>query len=60
MPKSDKLLSPLQAALRLQCSTRTITRWADEGKLPVAERTSGGQRRFAPADVERLAKELAA
>lgn len=54
MPESDTLISPLQASLLLGLSTRTITRWADDGKLPVAEYTAGGQRRFRAADVEAL------
>lgn len=57
MPKSDNLLSPLQVALLCQVSTRTVTRWADEGLLPVAEWTPGGQRRFDRKKVEKLAAE---
>jgi excisionase family DNA binding protein len=56
MPKSDTL-TPLQAALVLQVSTRTVTRWADDGVLRVVERTPGGQRRFDRADIEALAAE---
>lgn len=59
MPESDTLLSPLQAALRLGVSTRTITRWSEDPdvKLPVAATTPGGQRRFRLTDVEALASQ---
>jgi excisionase family DNA binding protein len=59
MPESDMLLSPLQAALILAVSTRTVVRWADDGALDVVERTPGGQRRFNRAQVEALAAERA-
>jgi excisionase family DNA binding protein len=58
MPESD-MLSPLQAALILAVSPRTVVRWADDGDLPVATRTAGGQRRFNRIDVEALAAERA-
>jgi len=58
MPESD-MLSPLQAALILAVSPRTVVRWADDGTLPVAEWTPGRQRRFNRADVEALAAERA-
>ncbi len=57
MPKSDILVSPLEASLILEVSTRTIARWADDGTLPVYSLTPGGQRRFSRADVEHLASE---
>ncbi len=62
MPKSDTLLSPLQAALALGVSPRTVTRWADDPDHPlaVATRTEGGQRRFDAAAVAELRESLAA
>jgi excisionase family DNA binding protein len=59
MPESDMLLSPLQAALILAVSPRTVVRWADDGTLHIATRTAGGQRRFNRDDVEALAAERA-
>lgn len=58
----DILLSPLQAAMLLGVSTRTITRWADDDDHPltVAGTTAGGQRRFSLELVERIAAERAA
>lgn len=57
MPMSD-MVTPLQAALILQVSTRTITRWADDESHPltIAEWTAGGQRRFLRSAVEQIAK----
>ena len=53
------MLTPLQAAHILEVSPRTVVRWADDGTLPVATRTAGGQRRFNRDDVETLAAERA-
>jgi excisionase family DNA binding protein len=60
MPESDTI-TPLQVALLLGVSPRTVTRWADNPKHPlaVAEYTEGGQRRFDRAAVEALRAEYA-
>ena len=62
MPEvDDDLVSPLRASLILGVSTRTVTRWSegDDAKLPVAELTPGGQRRFRRSDVEALRETVA-
>lgn len=61
MPMSDILLSPLQAALILGVSPRTIVRWSDDPSHPLvaAATTDGGQRRFDPSVVEAVRCQLA-
>lgn len=51
-----------QAARRLQRSIKTVSRWAEEGRLPVLDKFPGksGGYLFAAEDVEKLAAELAA
>lgn len=47
MEKSDiRLLSPGDVALLAGVSSKTVTRWGDEGLLGDEERTAGGQRRY--------------
>jgi diguanylate cyclase (GGDEF)-like protein/PAS domain S-box-containing protein/excisionase family DNA binding protein len=50
------LLSLGQAAQALQISTKTVRRWADDGRLG-ATRTAGGHRRFDASEVRRLLAE---
>lgn len=42
------------AAALVGVDERTIRRWADEGRLPVAFTTAGGHRRYRIADLEQL------
>lgn len=46
-------LNPVDAAELLGVHRDTVTRWADEGKLPCWV-TPGGHRRFRRSDVEAL------
>jgi excisionase family DNA binding protein len=55
----DQLITLGEAAQLLGTSASTARRWADSGQLRVV-RTAGGHRRFARADVERLAGGAAA
>ena len=48
-------LSLGEAARRLNVHPTTLRRWASNGDIPVMV-TPGGHRRFAPADVERIAQ----
>jgi excisionase family DNA binding protein len=53
----DRLLTITQAAARLGIEQKTLRRWADAGKVPCV-RTLSGQRRFEPAVIERIRKEM--
>ena len=54
--KTDRWLSLTRAAQHLGIHPTTLRRWADNGSIP-AMRTPGGHRRFAAADIERIAQE---
>jgi len=55
-PSPDDLLKPAEVARYFAVNTKTITRWALQGKLPFVT-TLGGHRRYRRAVVERLAAE---
>src|ERR1044072_3957143 len=46
MDQSNRIVGPTAAAHILGVCDRTVTRWAEQGFLPVAFRTRGGARRF--------------
>lgn len=57
------LLSAEEAAERLGVTRRTITRWAANGRLPVAFQVPTGEtgaRFFAPEDVDALSEQATA
>jgi len=45
------------AAAQLGVSTRTLARWADQGKIR-ANKTPGGWRLFCPQDVVKLKRQM--
>jgi len=49
----DEYLTPRDAARILCVSGRTVSRWADQGRLPHIV-TLGGHRRFRRSDVEKV------
>lgn len=51
-PKQE-LLTPKQVAQRFGVTDRTITRWADQGKLH-SIRTAGNHRRFFESDIDAI------
>jgi len=52
-------LRAAEAAVYLNVSPKTVSRWAKEGKVPHIV-TLGGHRRFPRQEIERLAKQLSA
>jgi len=52
------LLSTQDVVQILQISASTVDRWAKAGRLPVAEATLGGKRKFRLADVLALQNEF--
>ena len=57
MPSSPSWLTASQAAARLQVSAKTVTRWANQGRLQ-HRRTLGGHRRYDPELVDALVQAL--
>lgn len=49
----DSLLTPREVASLFCVTPRTVTRWAEAGKIPVI-RTLGGHRRYPAAAIHRL------
>ncbi|WP_449514800.1 BldC family transcriptional regulator [Cellulomonas sp.] len=52
-PIMDQLLTPGEVAVMFRVDPKTVTRWAQAGKLS-AVRTLGGHRRFHEAEVREL------
>lgn len=50
-PTEHDLLYPHEVAALFRVDPKTVTRWAQAGKLP-STRTLGGHRRFRRADIE--------
>jgi excisionase family DNA binding protein len=46
-----------EVARKLKVSPKTVTRWANEGKLPY-QKTFGGHRRYPPDAIDALAASL--
>ena len=51
--RDDTLLTPGEVAARFRVDPKTVTRWANAGKLS-AVRTLGGHRRFYEGEVRSL------
>jgi excisionase family DNA binding protein len=51
-------LTATEVAERLGVSPKTVSRWAKDGRL-AHQRTLGGHRRYDPAQVDQLKRELA-
>ncbi len=52
-PRADALLTPGEVAVLFHVDPKTVTRWANAGKL-TSVRTLGGHRRFREAEVRGL------
>ncbi|MBW3579171.1 MAG: BldC family transcriptional regulator [Actinobacteria bacterium] len=55
---NDELLTPAEVAKRFGVNPKTITRWADAGKL-TAIRTLGGHRRYRESEIDALIEQHA-
>jgi excisionase family DNA binding protein len=53
MPGFEELLTPAEVALLFQVDPKTVTRWAQAGKLS-SVRTLGGHRRYSKSEVMKL------
>ena len=53
MAGSDELMTPSEVARVFRVDAKTVSRWAQEGKLPYI-RTLGGHRRYPREEVMRL------
>lgn len=51
--ETERLLTPREVAAMFRVDPKTVTRWAQAGKLQYV-RTLGGHRRYRAADVEAL------
>lgn len=51
--RDDALLTPGEVATRFRVDPKTVTRWANAGKLS-AVRTLGGHRRYRRSEVDEL------
>ncbi len=56
--QTEKLLTISQAAARLGVHPTTLRTWADTGRIAVVKLPTSGYRRFYPAEVERLRREM--
>ena len=52
-PHADHLLTPGDVAEIYRVTSKTVSHWADAGRLP-SVRTPGGHHRFREADVQAL------
>ena len=57
MPASQPWLKTSEAAQRLHVTTKTVARWASEGRLQ-HRRTLGGHRRYDPELIDALVAAL--
>ena len=53
LPDSENLLTPTVVAALFHVNAKTVTRWANEGKL-TSIRTLGGHRRYRESEVLKL------
>jgi excisionase family DNA binding protein len=53
VPDLNGYLLASEAAAKLKVSPKTVTRWANEGKLPYIT-TLGGHRRYDPGEIDAI------
>lgn len=52
--QAEPVLTPAEVAETFRVDPKTVTRWAQQGRLVEAFRTPGGHRRFREADIQAL------
>jgi excisionase family DNA binding protein len=57
--RPDDLMTPAEVAAAFRVDPKTVTRWANQGKIPYV-RTLGGHRRFRATEVRRILAEMTA
>jgi excisionase family DNA binding protein len=57
VPEDSEYIFPSEAAQVLHVSAKTVTRWANEGRIPCVI-TLGGHRRFLRSDIEAVAAQM--
>ena len=55
-PRTDLLMTPREVAERFRVHPKSVTRWANKGRLTTV-RTMGGHRRYIKSEVEALLKD---
>lgn len=55
-PSAPEFVTPMEAAALLGVTTRTVSRWVDEGRIERAYVTLGGHRRYRRKDIEEAAR----
>lgn len=56
--RASRLLTPAEVAAMFRVDPKTVTKWADKGKL-ASIRTPGGHRRYSATQVRALLGDLA-
>jgi excisionase family DNA binding protein len=57
IPTQPRYLRTAEVAELMQCSPKTVSRWAKEGQIPFL-RTLGGHRRYPEAEIRELVESL--
>jgi excisionase family DNA binding protein len=57
MPTENRLLTPAEVAALFRVDPKTVTRWANAGRL-ASIKTPGGHRRFRESEVQALLGEV--
>ena len=56
--ESERMLTVSEAARELGVNVKTLRKWADEGIVRAAQLPGRGDRRFTPAELQRVRREV--